>query len=219
MFRTLILISATIFFLTSCEDKNDDKIYNAQRCLDTATPATVDTCVDKVAGISSTQAYVIRCSADFLRANITESTIVSALEQLDSNNDPTKNATVTLFKFFTFTSTNAADLAVSNCLATGSSTLHDLALSAQAATLVNLLSGGADLETWVTGLTPGAIAALDADQLIALGETVLTLQPSVCGPNGQFEGTKVCTDLNNAIGDQDPTAVAKELLAQLQNAG
>jgi hypothetical protein len=216
MFRTLIL-AATALFLISCEDKNDDKIYDAQRCMDVATPATVDTCVDKVAGIGSTQAYVIRCSADFLRANITENTIVDALEQLDSGNaDPTKNATVTLFKFFTFTDVTAADAAVANCLATGSTTLHDLALSAKAATVVNDLTGGADLETWVAGLTPSSIAALDADQLLNLGNTVLTLEPSVCGDNGQFEGTKVCTDLQAAIGDSDPAEVAKSLLAQLQ---
>ena len=204
MFKTLILMSSAVLFLTSCESKDDDKIYNAQRCLDVATPATVDACVDKVSGIGSTQAYVIRCSADFLRANITESTIVAALEQLDSNNDPTKNATVTLFKFFTFATTSAADLAVANCLATGSSTLHDLALSAKAATVVNLLTGGQDLETWVNGLDPSTIASLDPDQLLELGNTILTLQPSVCGVNGQFEGTKVCIDLNEAIGDQDP---------------
>ena len=120
MKKISLAMAALAFLLTGCESKQDDQIYSAQMCLNTATPATAATCAAKVDGINTSQAYMIRCSVDFMVANITTETIIDALDQLDENPDPTANATITLFKFFTFANETDADTAVSHCRATGS---------------------------------------------------------------------------------------------------
>lgn len=222
--RNIIIASAAAlaFLLTACEDKKDDQVNLAQQCLNTATPATVDACVAKVSGLTSPQAYMIRCSADFMRANITTESIIDAWEELDKNPNPSTNATVTLFKFFKFGNPTAAADAVNNCRATGSINIHNLSLAAKVATLVNQLMPDPvndDLQDWVDNLDQTDIDAITDEQLEAVGDVVAELAPQVCGVNGQFHGTKVCTDLMNAIdtvGIDNLVDLAKELLKELQ---
>lgn len=195
--------------LISCEDKEDDKVFAAQKCLDVATASNVDTCVNMIAGIGTNQAYIIRCSADFIRQGITTPTIVSAVEDLDQVND-NENSTVALFDAFIFTASggdSAATLvgeAVTNCQATGSSTLATLALSAQMATT---LAGifGTDIATWVaTNPSAGDVTTIannpaNADEVEDMAGAIISMQSTSCAEGGQFEGTDVCTSLNAAI--------------------
>ncbi|MBY0317044.1 MAG: hypothetical protein K2Q26_16110 [Bdellovibrionales bacterium] len=232
--KKIILLSLFALAITNCESKDDDKIYAAQQCLNTATPATVDACVAKVQGLSSNQSYVIRCSADFIRQKISTSRIVNALEDLDNG---TGDVTTTALSFFTFkddisnpsnTGKVLVASAVENCSKTGSPILKDLALLSQMATLLTSIAGltgsitdeGLDpaaLEAWLAGQNSGTINALPAGDLEALGNVIIQAQPSYCGNGGQFEGTEVCTDLNQAVNSGDPLQIAKDLLNQLKN--
>lgn len=212
--------------LISCESKEDDQIYSAQQCLNTATASTVDTCVAKVSGLATSESYVIRCSADFIKQDISTERIVNAMEDLDNG---TGNVTVKALSFFTFRTVNAetgstlAARAVADCSLTGSQILKDLALLAQMATIVSGLAGltpGAegidpdDLNSWLSTVDPNA---LSNTELEALGGVIQQAQPSYCGTGGQFEGTEVCTDLNNAVGGGNAAQIAKDLLDQLKN--
>lgn len=188
MLRVLPAILLCLF-IVSCEDKDDDKTFQAQRCLDTATPATVDICVNMVAGISSNKSFVIRCSADFIRQNITNATIVQALEDLDDN-APGQNAAVKLYENFKFDTVNNAEKAVSNCQATGSNNLTMLAVSARMATVLTNINAN------ITSINPNTVSA---DDLEDIGEMVTLMFPLSCGENGQFEGTDVCANLGTAI--------------------
>jgi hypothetical protein len=139
----LLLVSSS-FGLTSCEEKEDDKVFSAQQCLDSATPATVDTCVNMVSGISSNKAYTIRCSADFIRESITNDKIIDAIENLDDNQTASDPTTI-LLDNFKFSNVTLADAAVANCSATGSDTLKVLALTAKTATIIAALTGGGSI--------------------------------------------------------------------------
>lgn len=222
--KYIFCISVLALSFVGCESKNDDQINAAQQCLNHATPSTVDTCVAKVAGMSSSQAYTIRCAADFIKQNIDTDRIVNALDKTNAS-----NATVTALSFFTFRtvdSTSGSDLvslAVSDCAQTGSQVLHDLALLSQMATIVSGLASlvptadGIDptaLQSWITTVDPNS---LGTTELEALGGVIQQAQPSYCGAGGQFEGTGVCTDLNNAISGGNAAQMAKDLLNQLKH--
>ncbi|MCB9072937.1 MAG: hypothetical protein H6623_04880 [Bdellovibrionaceae bacterium] len=222
--KLLVLFPLVFVFFASCESKEDDKVFSAQQCLDQATPSTVDTCVAMVSGIASSKSYVIRCSADFIRQNITNSTIVQAVENLDSNSNTGTDPNVTLYDYFVFAasgSSTAFDLvnsAVSDCSDTGSENLKVLALSAKAATYIKSLTGGGSIESWLnTHPDLNTVASSSPEEIQAIGETILAMQPIACGTGGQFEGTEVCTNLNNSIGSGSTAEeIAKQFLSQLQ---
>lgn len=207
----LLLVSVS-FGLTACEEKEDDQIFSAQQCLDKATPATVDTCVNMVAGISSNKAYTIRCSADFIRENITNDKIIDAIENLD-NNQSASDPTTILLDNFKFSNITLADAAVNNCTATGAKTLQVLALAAKTATIISSLTGGQSIETWIQTIDPNTLQQQDLENI---GNTVIAMQPLACGKGGQFEGNEVCTNLNAAIANGNIDEVAKEFLNQMK---
>lgn len=63
----ILPIIASIFILTSCAQKDSDKIGDAQACLDKAKTATqANTCIAKVEGIESASADGIRCAGKFI---------------------------------------------------------------------------------------------------------------------------------------------------------
>lgn len=208
----VLLLVSTSFGLTACEEKEDDTVFSAQQCLDKATPATVDTCVNMVSGISSNKAYTIRCSADFIRESITNDKIIDAIENLD-NNQTASDPTTILLDNFKFSNVTLADAAVANCTATGSETLTVLALTAKTGTIIASLTGGGSIETWIQGIDPNTLGAGDLEDI---GETIAAMQPIACGAGGQFEGNEVCTNLNAAIAQGNLQDVAKEFLNQMK---
>lgn len=212
-----LLVVGPIF--TGCEQKEDDKIYSAQMCLNTATSATVDTCLAKISGINSSQAYVIRCSAEFIRANITTSTIVTAIENIDHNDSGnTEDPTIEFYNQFSFTTPSSADTAVDNCTASGSEGLKLLSLSAKTATIIkhNVLSGTLDAAT-IAALNP---ATANPSDLQSIGEAVLQMKDISCGKGGTLENTEICDNMNNAIaaGGSDAQAIGEAFLNQMKTA-
>ncbi|MCC6138648.1 MAG: hypothetical protein IT287_08440, partial [Bdellovibrionaceae bacterium] len=110
----------------------------------------------------------------------------------------------------------AVEAAVVNCTATGSETLTILATSAKIATVIEGVAGG-DIQSWLNG-NPD-FSAVNAQSLEAIGESVVAMQPIACGKGGQFEGTEVCDNLNNAITNgTDVSSIAQQFLDQLSQA-
>jgi hypothetical protein len=182
--------------LISCEDKEDDKIFGAQTCLDHATAATVDACVAMIAGINTNRAYIIRCSADFKRNGIDATTIVQAIEDLDNAN---VNSSETLYKKLVFGGAGSpnqtlADQAVDNCAATGSQVLLTLAQTASTATTLQVIAnalGGGD----IANLDPNAMTD---QQLIDVAEQMLDLYPTACTTGGPLASSDACKDMEEA---------------------
>lgn len=223
----LVCLAGASFAMTACEDKNDDKIFSAQQCLDKAGAgnADPDDCVAMINGITTPKSYVIRCSADFLRQNITNAVIVDAIKNLDKNetsNDPT----VALFDTFHFTdngavgagANTAAQLAVDNCTATGSKNLSMLALACQAATTLYVATNGVNLQTFIDTFDPNT-TTLTAEQLASLGGSIANMAPIACDKGGAFEGNDVCKNIAEAQAQSggDLEALAKQFLDQMKN--
>jgi len=212
MLRECLAAVVVVLSLSGCENEQDDKIFSAQKCLDTATSTTVDTCVAMIAGITTNQAYVIRCSAAFLAENIGTAAIVTAIDSIDNTADA-KNSTAALYQAFAFSDLAAASNAVAACQATGSENLSVLALTAQAATVVRDLAGGMTIDAWLNS-NPDMSAEVAADPAKAeeLGEAVIAMHPIACTKGGNFYGTDVCTSLDAAIAGiavSDPNRNAK----------
>lgn len=228
MRKIAVLFSSVLCFgLLSCEEKEDDKIFSAQQCLDSValSGAPVDPCVDMLNGITTPKSYVIRCSADFIRQGITNDAIVTAIEDLDNNNETSgSDANVVLYDVFAFDPQGAnsaeqlVDTAVENCTATGSETLTILAISAKTATTIEAIAGG-DIQTWLDGNPDiNALTGSNPAELVSIGESVIAIQPIACGKGGQFEGTEVCDNLTSAINaGSDPSTIAQQFLNDLSN--
>ncbi len=217
MKKWLCLLAVSSVFI-GCEEKEDDQIYSAQICLNTATAGTVDSCLAKISGVSSARAFVLRCSAEFIRANITTSTIVTAIENIEDNGaGNTVDPTIEFYDQFSFTSTASADVAVTNCTASGSEGLKLLALSAKTATVIkyDVLGGTLDAVT-IAALDP---STADAADLQAIGESVLLMSPIACGTGGSLADTEVCDNINAAIlsSGGDAQAIGEAYLNQLKN--
>ena len=217
MKKWLCLLALSSVFI-GCENKEDDQIYAAQICLNTATAGTVDSCLAKISGVSSARAFVLRCSAEFIRANITTSTIVTAIENIENNDaGNTVDPTIEFYNQFSFTSTASADVAVTNCTASGSGGLKLLALSAKTATVIkyDILGGTLDAAA-IAALDPATANAAD---LQAIGESVLLMAPIACGTGGSLEDTEVCDNINAAIlsSGGDAQAIGEAYLNQLKN--
>jgi hypothetical protein len=213
---SLLVVICSLCF--GCEDKNDDKIYSAQACLNTATAGTVDACLAKISGITTPRSYVIRCAADFIRAGIDTPTIVEAIENIDDNsNNNTTDPTVDFFERFSFGNMAGDDAtaaqAVTNCTASGSENLQILALTAQTATTIRILAAG-PIQPW---LDANNYLTLMDNEVESIGVSILQMQPIACGEAGTFEGTEVCDNLSNAIatGGSDPVAIARQFLVLL----
>ncbi|MFN7824465.1 MAG: hypothetical protein ACK5P6_03800, partial [Pseudobdellovibrionaceae bacterium] len=68
MKNAIALIALSSLLISGCGKETDaDKIADAQACLDTATPANVSDCVDKVSGVSGKGAELIRCVAVYVK--------------------------------------------------------------------------------------------------------------------------------------------------------
>ena len=188
--------------LMACEDQEEVNLFAAQQCLDTATAATAQSCVAKLSGNNSQQAYILRCAADFVAGGITTSSIATALENIDkAGTDPT----AAMFSAFQFQGATpaaanaAADAAAVNCNAAGSDTLKALVNTARLATLATTTATCIDPNNPAASLgdnyTPGNCSA-SADSLASV---LKDSQASMCGENGAYKDNDICTNLNAAI--------------------
>lgn len=208
-------------FLTqaNCAKTDADAIFKAQICIDKATSTTVDACLSGISGVTSQQAYLLKCSADFIRANITESTLVSALENLNNNNNTT-NPAATAMSNLKFGSNTLAAQAVSDCTLTGSSSLMTLASIASVSTAAFValqrlgLSPTSTPEQIAAALAALNPASLTPTELQAVGTSVISLATAACGTTGTLNNTEVC---NSIPAGTDATTVANAFLNNLHN--
>lgn len=84
-------MSLSVLVIAGCEEKDDDKINQAQACLDKATaPSDVSGCLSIIEGITSEKASRIRCGLTVLQYGTTQSEIVDAFTAIQngSGEDP-----------------------------------------------------------------------------------------------------------------------------------
>lgn len=89
-FKYLMLCS---FLMVGCQKSENDALQSAQLCLNTATPSSARSCVDKVSDLNSPNAQKLKCSAIYLAEGFgTASQIVNLLDSLDTNSGSSCNS-------------------------------------------------------------------------------------------------------------------------------
>lgn len=193
--------------LSACSSKNDnEKIGDAQFCLDDAEADDAKKCVEGIEGIESKQASYLRCAAGFLAEGFGDPATLSNLKtQIDSAGD-NKMALLGILAFKSAGADSAknqanAQATLEECKKAGSSILVNFATIA---TLSSVLAGQADID-WSNpaNTTPEAAAALlDAVAANPTPETKEAIGNAVISAySGQCAGkdTDDCKKINEAI--------------------
>nr|BFD60668.1 hypothetical protein CKG001_27750 [Bdellovibrio sp. CKG001] len=224
--------------LTGCEAEQTEKdmIAEAQFCMDKARDeASANACVSKIAGLTSPQAYTLRCAAGFISAEVTSAENLS--KALDAMTDQGAGATsmLTVLNF-----NNDIDLANQTALDCNRSGQKGLALIgalaksstalADAASKLGLGSCGADLNSCQSAIedtiadilqNPNSTAAVEAVE--AIGGSIQAVYSATCGGTS-VANSSICSDINQAAAaagidiatEQNLAEIGKALLEQWQ---
>lgn len=233
------LVLASMAFVASalsgCEKEEDRKIYEAQACLDAARNAgDADVCVAKIQGNESSEAYLIRCSANFVAQEFTGPRIANAFQKLKDNESTATDPMATMFAFLVFSKTapgHSADDAVTNCKKSGLLSMRRMAEAAKTATLIAGGIGGTigtnfdptnpnfdqtAIDQAITDLKNLTGPAAEAKKE-ELGNLAISMNESFCGSaSSSFKDNEVCTNLQAAVGaGADAKTIGAALLEQL----
>lgn len=147
---SLILISA---LWGGCAASDADKIADGQDCLDRSTSETALSCLEKVDGLTSAGAELVRCSAYFIDQGFGEaSRLAKVSEQLKDDSGGSGNATISVLSFMAFTAskydkttnTSLSDKSFAACQASKSKGMIYLSSMSRIATVALSIVGSYD---------------------------------------------------------------------------
>lgn len=219
--KKLLLVSLVCLLCVGCESEEQDKLAQAQDCLDNVTSSNysaANNCMSYVEGMSSKQANIIKCSIKFLAGGLTTQKISNAYKELKDTSNSNKEALY--MSVLALDSTSLATEAASYCTATGVAGLMYLA---------NLSVIGTQMLTLIPGFTPGMVPtqqdAIDAVNNCmsapntcddtAIGNAVINVAESYCA--GSNADSDVCSKINDAIAAAGgiPADIAQQLYTLL----
>jgi hypothetical protein len=202
------LMAATLILEGGCGRKDIDKVGDAQACLDSSTQATVSQCLDMVAGIESTQAYVVRCAAGFIAEWTDLPTKLSNASDQMKNGSTT--ASLAAMKVLSFSSTTTADANLANCQKSES---KGLMLLSSISSMATHLSTSCSTDP----IDPTCVSNAANDPVISseVGKAAVVAYDSNC-TGGQNTNSQFCnqfqTASNNAGGTSNSAEFGKQLL-------
>lgn len=207
--RTSALLLGLVFTLSllACEDKETNAIAKAQECLDKArTSSDADGCRSLVEGKNSQQAYIIRCSIEFVSGGLTTSTIAKAFSD---SKESTSNKEAQLMALLSLGDTTKAESAAAFCKLSGIPGLIYLANLSVIGTYMTQVSSDP-----ASFLTSCATSGCNDE---AVGTAVISLAETYC--TGANENSDVCSKVNTAVtsANGNAEAIAKEFYSQLNN--
>ena len=219
----IFLAPLTSFLILGCGNKKEENIFKSQNCINTATAASVNGCLNFVEGQTSARSYVLRCSAAFISQGIDESAIVDAIRNIEGKDSG--NPTTPAIAALAMESTEISNQALEDCTKSESKSLAALANFANLSTAMTAVLGvvgdnptQAEIEALIASYDPNNPPS-PADKE-ALGAAVIASQDSLCNTkNGLFKGTKACTDINSAIqaNPNNASAVADALIGNINS--
>lgn len=232
-FLTLTLCSAlSLPFLSGCGGKDADKIGDAQICLDSATAATANSCLEKISGLTSKAAYALRCAGGFIAEGFDRpEKYIQAYSQLTATPTGctgTCSPTLGVMALLTFSSTDTASATYDNCYLSGSQGYTLLASTVKSATILakvarNILGfvgtlTAANLEAAAAAIANGSAASVASPADVG-SLAITTYQLSCTTGNQNNSSQQLCTELSTSIGSNagNPTAVGNSLLNAWQN--
>jgi hypothetical protein len=236
MLKKISLLGLMIFVL-SCAENENDKIGDAQFCLDNLTDysaTNVNACTAGIAKLESKDAYLVRCSANFIIEGFADpNKFLTAINQLSSSSS--SNPTMSMMGLLTFKSqgSDAAGIAANKVFA--AETFDYCKLSGSAGSI--LISSFVNMATTIAGalgptanlfepghtITPEemqtAIVDLAGSSDEVLGATAQVAYQASCA-TADKTNADLCATLSTAVGDTtDPAVIGAALRAQLQAGG
>lgn len=210
--------------LSGCETDEDRQLAAGQACLDQATTSSqADTCVSLVQGLTSSESYLLRCSANFVAQGFTASRIASSVDKVkNSGNQDQMTGMMSFLVFKSAGTNNTADNAVTNCQKSGVRSMLRLATAAQLATTIAGVGGvdpnGADPATAMANAIATFQGSATPTQQTQLGNTAILASQVYCSEGSSYASTQVCTILNGAVNSGGSAQnIGQQLIAQLQS--
>ncbi|MFN7729999.1 MAG: hypothetical protein ACK5P7_12645 [Bdellovibrio sp.] len=226
--KSAVLILAALTTL-SCQKKEIDSISEAQDCLDTSTPTTALECMQKVEGLESEGAYLIRCSANFIYQEFTSPTRLSNIAEQMKAENASPLAAIGLLAFSKPADPSArAALSASTmdyCAKAKSKGMHLLASMAQIATVAS--TALADQEQLVNDCNPELPGYNETTCQASAKEAICEASPAVIGAaalaayqqsclGSSQQSSSVCAEFASITnGTTDPATIG----TNLQNEG
>ncbi len=221
--KKIIQICFLSFVLVSCNKNSEaDKLSQAQDCLDTATASTVSQCMEKVTGLESSGAYLIRCAAMFIADGFDDTTrLTAAFSNMTNTGTGSSGTDASLsvmsalsFKNGGSASANQtnASLALSYCEKSGSKGLILLSgIASMGTSMISLASCGTDISCAI------ADAKTNTATQAAVGTAAVAAYEANCGA-GQTSNQQFCNQFSEAVtaagGTSNSTEVGKKLIEQ-----
>lgn len=201
----LLALSLTAL-LTGCEAEQTEKdmIAEAQFCLDKAQDSSsANSCMSKIQGLTSPQAYTLRCAAGFISSGVTSPQNLSqALNALKDG-----GSTAGILGAISFDSQALADQTFTNCALTKNEGLMLIGAMAKTATVLGSLASGsgsmeAQIQTVInnilTDLNSGSPSQQTINDVVKIGGTIQSVYQTTCA-NGVGAIEDVCDSINGAI--------------------
>lgn len=224
----LLLLALTL--TAGCAMKDSDKVADAQSCLDNGVSTEALACAEKVSGIETEAAYLIRCSATFIYQEFTSPTRLATISTQMSGAGGSPAAAIGLLSF-SKPDINTADTmaaqALVDCEKSKSKGMLLLASMARVATNINKAGIGAVVTNCdpsnpsynATSCATAVGAAVCAADNATLGGAATAAYQQSCQGSSQ-DSSSVCAQYQAAIAaGATPAAVGASLRNSLSASG
>lgn len=238
IFVYCVVVVVSFFFLLilpSCNlNEDENKLAEAQSCLDTSSGSEVDECLSIISGVEGEPAEKLRCVAGFVKQGFDDpERFVKIFEEMEKSDESADGSAATLgaITILCFNSQDEINITLNHCRNSGSSAYAKLAYLSKIAT--DIASVGFLLD----GLNPGEVPNLeemsqvlndilnDPDHatkeanLATIGDTALLIQDSCKNENSSDFDEDLCKNIDDALVGVDlnnPSDVGEALASYLE---
>lgn len=219
---TFVLLLFFGLFNTSCTfDSDQEKIADAQACLDKATSTTARACLARIEGVTQAKAYGIRCSVEYIERGFDDlNKLIGIFGPISGGEGSTANPLVSAMAGLAFDTRANAQLTQSYCTLSNSPGLVLLSSFSVMATVVGGASGILDdLQNPNISDEDKQAALEDAwknlsqeEDKAVIGQTAKGLAAVYCAGE-ESASDPVCADMQQAIGANESDEVVGEKLS------
>lgn len=229
-YKIFSLLFFVTIFTVSCQKSNTNDLQIAQICLNAASAGSALSCVNKISGDTSENAFKLRCAAYFISEGFgAMSSFAPALDQINGSTtgcSGTCSPTLAAMTTLSFRSGNVSLQTVKDannlkaattfeqCSQSGVKIYSEISSIFRIGTLTAMIAGVSN---------PSATqleAALPSLPSATLGAVVLTAYQTSCTnlDGASDSAKKYCSELNSAIGTKtDPTLIGDCMKIKLDN--
>ncbi len=216
-------LCALLFFTVGCESEDDDKINQAQECLNSSNddPAKLAVCKTMIEGLNSPEAKRVACSIEFGLAGLSNDRVIAAFEVLEEEG-ATANKEAKFMTLFTLNSVSASNTLAQVCTGTSSEGLEFIADAANMGTVLADqlgLAGTIDENTDIESVdVPQMLTNCEGQTACkeAIGNSAESMYDIYCA-EADITENEVCADVNAAIqGGGTPENIGQTLIDLLQ---